>query len=161
MIMSRESSAKNSRRSNARLVAVQAIYQVNFVPQSASQVISEFHNYPYCDPTNSPTGDSTDKAFFSLLVGGVIQRLSEIDAMISSMLAAHDLDRLERVLAAILRVGTYELLDCADTPARVAINEYVNLTRAFFDGEQPSLANGVLDGLARELRPAEFSDAAS
>ena len=159
--MSRESSAKNNRRSIARLEAVQAIYQVNFVPRSASQVISEFHNYRNCGPTNSPTGDVTDKAFFSLLVSGVIQRSSEIDTMISSMLDTHDLDRLERVLAAILRVGTYELLGCTDTPARVVINEYVNLTRAFFDGEQPSLANGVLDGLARELRPAEFNDVAS
>ena len=159
--MSRESSVKNRRRSIARLVAVQAIYQVDFVPRSASQVISEFHNYHYYDPINSSTGDATDKAFFSLLVAGVIQRSSEIDTMISSMLAAHDLARLERVLAAILRVGAYELLDCTDTPARVVINEYVNLTRAFFDGEQPSLTNGVLDSLARELRPAEFNDVAS
>ena len=158
MIFSQKSSPKNSQRSMARLAAVQAIYQVNFVPRSASQLINEFHDYHYSGQTNRATGDVRDKTFFSFLVDGVIRRSSEIDKMISSMLAAHDLERLERVLAAILRVGAYELLDCVNTPAKVVINEYVNLAHAFFDGEQPSLANGVLDALARELRPAEFED---
>ena len=41
-------------------------------------------------------------------------------------------------------------------PARVIIDEYVGLAHAFFDGEQPNLANGILDNLAKKLRPEEF-----
>ena len=40
--------------------------------------------------------------------------------------------------------------------ARVIINEYVNLAHAFFDDQQPNLANGVIDGLARKIREKEF-----
>ena len=67
------------------------------------------------------------------------------------------LDRLELILAAILRLATCELLEFAEIPAKVIINEYVNLTNAFFDDQQPLLANGVIDGLARTIRENEFS----
>ena len=46
-------------------------------------------------------------------------------------------------------------------PARVVITEYVDVARAFFDADEPGLVNGVLDTVARESRPEEFSAAAS
>ena len=46
-----------------------------------------------------------------------------------------------------------------DIPARVIITEYVDVANAFFDGAQPGLVNGVLDTLARRLRPDEFGGA--
>ena len=63
------------------------------------------------------------------------------------------LERIDSVLRAILRAGTYELMARLDVPAPVVINEYVNLAHAFFDGKEPGFANAVLDTLVRRLRP--------
>jgi N utilization substance protein B len=66
------------------------------------------------------------------------------------------LDRLEVLLRAIMRAGAYELLARGGVPARVIINEYVDLAHAFFAGAEPRMVNGVLDRLARSLRPGEL-----
>ena len=76
------------------------------------------------------------------------------------------LERLESVLRAILRAGAYELLARPDVPAPVVISEYLEIGHAFFAGKEPGLVNGVLDRLARTLRPracggARDGDAAS
>ena len=65
-------------------------------------------------------------------------------------------ERLETVLRAILRAGAYELIVRLDVPARVAINEYVEIAHSFFGGREPNLVNGVLDKLAKERRQDEL-----
>ncbi|HMB47089.1 MAG TPA: transcription antitermination factor NusB, partial [Afifellaceae bacterium] len=57
---------------------------------------------------------------------------------------------------AILRCGVFELLERPDVPARVAINEYLDVTRAFFEDDEPGLVNAVLDTIGRSARPDEF-----
>ena len=52
-----------------------------------------------------------------------------------------------------MRAGAYELLARPDVPSRVAISEYLDIAHAFFAGKEPGLVNGVLDRLARTLRP--------
>ena len=59
----------------------------------------------------------------------------------------------------ILEAGVFELTERADVPPRVAINEYVNLAHAFFDGAEPGLVNGVLDAVAKSYRGEEMSRA--
>ena len=59
-------------------------------------------------------------------------------------------------MRAILRAGTFELMERPDVPARVAISEYVEVANAFFTEEEPKVVNGVLDKLARKLRASEF-----
>ena len=66
------------------------------------------------------------------------------------------LPRIDITLRAILRSGAYELKCRADVPARVVISEYVDVAKAFFDADVQGMVNGVLDALARVLRPAEF-----
>jgi len=58
----------------------------------------------------------------------------------------------------ILRAAGFELLDLADVPARVVISEYIDVAHAFFDGDEPKVINGVLDQLARKLRPGELPE---
>jgi N utilization substance protein B len=60
--------------------------------------------------------------------------------------------RLETILRAVLRAGTYELAHRRDVPPRVAISEYLAIAHAFFTGKEPGLVNGVLDRIARTLR---------
>ena len=66
------------------------------------------------------------------------------------------LARIDPVLRALLRAGAAELSMADGPPAKVVINEYLDVARGFFTGPEPGMANAVLDRLARLLRPAEF-----
>ena len=65
--------------------------------------------------------------------------------------------RIDSILRAILRSGVFELLERTDVPAKVVINEYIQVGHAFFAQDEPRVVNGVLDKLARRLRAAEFA----
>jgi transcription antitermination protein NusB len=56
-----------------------------------------------------------------------------------------------------MRAGIAELAMAGGAPAKVVINEYLDVARGFFSGAEPGLANAVLDRLARQLRPGEFA----
>ena len=62
------------------------------------------------------------------------------------------------MLRALLRAGCYELMSRPDIPARVVVSQYVDVASAFLEQEETSMANAVLDALARKLRAAEFTD---
>ena len=65
-------------------------------------------------------------------------------------------DRIDPVLRALFRAGGAELAG-ARTPPKVVITEYVRIAEAFFpDGREPKFVNGVLDHMARDLRPDAF-----
>lgn len=145
------------RRSAARLAAVQALYQCESSTQSAREIIDEFIAHRLGREIEGATYAEADTAFFADLVGGVSSRRDEIDALVAGSLTAEwSPERLDRTLRAVLRAGAYELLVRIDVPARVVINEYVDVAHAFFAGPEPGLVNGVLDDLGRKLRPTEL-----
>ena len=91
------------------------------------------------------------------LLRGVVRRQREIDPLVDDQLAiGWRLARVDSILRAILRAAVFELMERPDVPARVVINEYIELARDFFDDEEPRVVNGVLDKLARKLRVKEF-----
>ena len=81
--------------------------------------------------------------------------LGETLAQFSSRVVGNDFD--DGQCGAIIRAGAYEIMFKENVPAKVAINEYVNVASAFFDGEEQKFANAVLNNLARQRRPQEFS----
>jgi len=144
----------------ARLAAVQALYQVEATGQDPRAVIAEFRTHRLGAEIDGASYADADAAFFAELVTDTLARCDEVDRHIEAALSgAWTLARLESVLRAILRLGVRELLFCPEVPARVVIDEYVDLAHAFFDGGEPALVNGVLDKLAHELRDErDFSD---
>ena len=99
-----------------------------------------------------------DKIFLSELLHGVLRQQREIDPLIDGQLATGwRLARVDSTLRAILRAGVFELLERPEVPAKVVINEYIEIARAFFEQDEPRVVNGVLDKLARRLRSDEFS----
>ena len=77
----------------------------------------------------------------------------EIDRAIERKLAAGwTLARLDKPMKAILRCGTYELLARADVPTGAAISEYVDVAKAFYEQREAGFVNGLLDGLAKDVR---------
>ena len=85
----------------------------------------------------------------------------EIQKIGGALSAGWSIGRIERVSRAILVAGVFELLAREDVPAKVAINEYVEIAHAFYDDNEPGFVNSVLDRLARQLRPGEFESGAA
>lgn len=147
-----------NKRGVARLVAVQALYQMDVGRVTLPRVVAEFENFRLTEGVEGDALRPADKAFFRTLVAGVVSQQREIDPRIHETLpASWPLSRIDVTLRAILRCGVFELGHRPDIPARVVINEYVDVARAFFEGDEPRLVNGVLDRLAKDLRAAEFA----
>jgi N utilization substance protein B len=145
-------------RSAARLAAVQALYQIEQGGGSTTEVIEQFLRHRMGGEGGVEV--KHDTTLFSAIVRGVAERAADIDRMLASALAeGWTLERLEIVLRCVLRAGAYELMARERMPARAAINEYVELAHAFYSGAEPGMVNGILDRLARTLRPEEFAGA--
>ena len=145
-------------RSAARLAALQALYQLEITGNAPDDVIEEFieHRFGSTSGNNTP---KHDEAFFSDLVHGVLKHQVEIDRSIAKSLAqGWTLSRIDSILRALLRAASYELVARRDVPAKVVIDEYVELARDFFDGDEPGFVNAVLDRLAHRKRAAEFGE---
>ena len=96
--------------------------------------------------------EGADFAFLKNIVEGVVREQRSIDPKINDSLApGWSLSRLESIMRAMLRAGSYELMFRDDIPAKAVISEYVDVAHAFYDGDQPGFVNGVLDRLARSL----------
>jgi transcription antitermination protein NusB len=145
--------AATIKRSRARLAAVQALYQLDLSDVPAETVIAELRDR---GQDEEGLGD-TDDALFTDIVNGVVANRDRLDGLLREMLAPDwNVPRLEVVLRAVLRAGAYELLARLEVPARVVLNEYVDIAHAFFAGKEPKLVNGVLDRIGRRLRPGEL-----
>jgi len=144
-------------RHAARVAAVQASYQIDATGTPASRVLAEFVEHRFPSPEARSTYAGADRAFFSELVRGAADERSRLDEVIEGALAeGWSAERIDRVLRAILRCGAFEIVCRIDIPPRVAINEYVEVARAFFEGDEPGFVNGVLDTIARKTRAADM-----
>ena len=148
-------------RSQARLAAVQALYQMDLAETDLANVIDQFqaHRLGGEGDNGADTGAEADPEHFSRVLKGVVRRQREIDPMIDQQLAqGWRLTRIDSILRAILRAGAFELIELGDVPPRVIISEYIDVAHAFFEGDEPRVVNGVLDSLARKLRPGELPE---
>jgi len=154
--------AKATERSVARLAAVQALYQMELARTDVAAVVAEFNKHRFEEVLEDRTLAKADTLFFGELLHGVVRRQLEIDPILDQQLAAGwRLPRLDSILRACLRAAAFELIERSEVPARVVINEYIEVAHAFFEGDEPKVVNGVLDKLAKKLRPGEFPDAKS
>lgn len=150
--------ARSKARSAARLAAVQALYQQHMEGTALSRLLDEFHQHRLGRTIDEDAFDEAEYAdaevpFFDDIVRGVDARRDEIDAMVAGRLAAGwSIARLDKAMLQVLRAGTYELIARADIPVAVAISEYVDVAKAFFDDGQAKFVNGILDAVAKDAR---------
>ena len=146
-----------SARRAARLAAVQALYQIELGGESVELVLREFPERLIPNMFDEKGEAEVDRDFFAALVRGVAEKRAEIDAIIAKAMA-RDVGpaRLEPLLKVVMRAGAYELLARHDVPARVALAEHVAICHAFYGERETGLVNGVLDRVARTLRPEEM-----
>ncbi len=141
-----------ARRSTARLAAVQAVYARDM---AGGEVVAGMETF---DDRRDEKLAEPDEALRGFLVFGTQAEAELLDNMVRGGLSGEwSMERLEAVAKAILMVGAFELKARPETPARVAISEYVDIAHAFYSGPEPKMVNAVLDRLARVLRPEEFT----
>ncbi len=130
-----------SRRS-ARILALQALYQIDISGRNASDVlVFDWVDKHYDDNTID---------FARQLVNGTIGDLKRIDSHIKRQLEHWDLDRVSYVDRAILRFSTYSLFSQDDVPDTVIINEAIDIAKIFGTDDSYRFVNGVLDGIRKE-----------
>ena len=148
-------------RSVARLAAVQALYQADQTGIGVEPVIGEFVKHRFGEEVDGAQFVAADPQLFADIVRGASHRRTEVDGLLSSALdPKFPLERLEMLLRAILRAGAYEVFAHTDTHPRILISEYVDVAHAFFAGREPGMVNGVLDTVARKVRPEELAQPA-
>jgi N utilization substance protein B len=134
------------------------LYQIDLTGVAPKIAVAEYVQHYFGKEIDGDEYLPADEKLFREVVAGTLAQQAELDPLISKLLTADwPLDRLEMILRAILRAAAFELSARIDTPARVVITEYVDIAHAFFAGKEPGLINGVLDRLARQARPAEWS----
>ena len=168
MARSGKSKPAGRARTASRLAAVQALFQSDQIGDTAETVIDQFVRHRLGDlpgPDGATRGGFEDGRvpdalvpLFARIVRAAVTGQETIDRMIADTLPADwPLARLDPVLRAVLRAGAAELAMADGPPAKVVINEYLDVAHGFFSGEEPRMANGVLNRLARLLRPGDFA----
>jgi transcription antitermination protein NusB len=158
---------KSLKRSSARLAAIQALYEVELSGSNVDDVLISFLKTRW--DTHQEEGDENqdssplaepDRQLFTDLLRGVTKRHAELEGMLAGALSQDwSPDRLEALVRLILMTGIYELYIRHDVPPRVVITQYVDVAHAFFEGPEPGFVNGVLDRMAKTLRPDDFQKA--
>jgi len=157
MTDSSQSPVAPSRRHAARLSAVQALYQWQEGQHSPEEIIEQFVTVRTNEAGEAGMRRDADKPLFRDIIEGVAAHKDELQAVITAALS-HDWtwQRVDRLVRAMLLAGVYELKHRPDVPARVSINEYVEVAHAFYDQGEPTFVNSVLDRVAREVRSADL-----
>jgi N utilization substance protein B len=145
------------RRRAARLAAVQALYQMDVAGKGVVEAMAEFETFWIGKTVEEVDLPAADADHFRDVLSGVVREQRPVDRAVDDALSnGWPLKRIEAVLRQILRAGAYELMFRKDIPPKAIISEYVTVARAFYEGDEPGLANAVLDRLAREARPGEM-----
>jgi N utilization substance protein B len=139
-------------RRRARETALQILYQVDVQPElDVEAALSRFHHSFEKEDTEGADDEET-RAFAERLVRGVVEHWDEIDKRIVRASRNWRLERMGRVDRNLLRLAVYELRFCDDIPAKVAINEAIEVAKRFGAHETPAFVNGILDRVLEELQ---------
>jgi N utilization substance protein B len=134
-------------RTNARQAVVQALYQWQMTGQNLSYIEVQFHE--------DDRLKDVQKSYFTELFHGVPEHLDEIDQVLTQFVD-RQVDMIDPVERAILRLGTYELMFHLELPYRVIINESINLAKYFGADGSHRYVNGILDKIAQQKRAVEI-----
>ncbi len=142
------SRAQREVRHKGREAALQMLYQWEVGRLSMHEVRQTFWNH--VNGEHAPIEEDL-RMFATALAEGVAARVGEIDPIVADAAEHWRLDRMNVMDRLILRLAVYELLHEPETPAKVIINEALELAHAFSGDEAVRFVNGVLDAIRRRL----------
>jgi transcription antitermination protein NusB len=132
-----------TKRSRAREVALQLLFQRDHNPNVDRQTLERF--------VHARMRDASQRPFCLSLYDGVVAHLAEIDERLAAAAENWRLPRMATVDRNVLRLGAYELLFTPETPSAVALDEAIELARRYGSADSPSFVNGVLDKIRQAL----------
>ena len=137
-------------RRRARRTLLQALYAWQMTDADVDEIGEQF---------TPEQLKGADPVYLHECLRGVVNSVATLDPLFEPYLDRR-IDQLDYVERAILRAGSYEMKERLDVPARVVIDEWVELAKRFGAQESFRYVNGVLDRVARDLRTAELGDTA-
>lgn len=135
-----------SNRHLARTIAMQTLFEWDFKGKKPEQ-IDEIIRYNF----KSFAPEFNDHTFTEKIVKGVLKNIDEIDRYITKFAPEWPIDQITNVDRNILRVGVYELIFDPDVPAKVAINEAIEIAKTFGGEASGRFVNGVLGSLFKDV----------
>lgn len=149
--------SKRQMKSAARLYAVQALFQMEASDASMEDVREEFLAHRFGAVMEEGEYAEGNVDLFDTILKTAVTRQAKIDQLTHrGLVAKWPIARIDPTLRALFRAAGAELIG-NDTPPKVAINEYVDVAKAFFpEGKEAKFVNAVLDHMAREAKPEAF-----
>ena len=143
--MSDGTNVVSGRRHEARITALQALYEIDTTGHPAGEVLER-----YLGNAQMPAGT---RRFIESLVRGVLAECGQLDAIIARTAPTWPVPQLPAVDRTVLRMALWELVVERDVPVKAAINEAVELAKRFGSDNSGRFVNGVLGTVVSELRP--------
>lgn len=143
-----------AKRKAARLMAVQAVYQMAVNHKEAPFVVDEYLFLRTNMEVDGETMVEPDGALFKSIVMGVVDRKEDLTGIVNANRPQKEgqVYADEPLLMAVLLCGAFELLSHQDIDPPIIISSYIDVAKAFFSGHEPGLINGVLDSVRKITR---------
>jgi N utilization substance protein B len=139
-------------RRRAREYALQVLFSLDVNEGiSLAQALAHFWR-DFKDSDEAEDRDPQVVTFAESLVRGTVDNLKEIDDVVQRASKNWRLERMARVDRNVLRLATYELRFEPDVPAKVVINEAIEVAKRYGAAESPAFVNGLLDRISQELK---------
>tara|TARA_B100002019_G_C21090573_1_gene508426 strand:- start:160 stop:615 length:456 start_codon:yes stop_codon:yes gene_type:complete len=149
-------SDNHNKKSSARLFAVQILFEMEINGKKINSILERLTDEYLIEISRLNKTEKADKNHLIKILKGVTKNQKDIDLNINDNLIGWSLSRIDSVSRAILRSALYELRECNDIPVKVVINEYIEISKSFFEGDEPNFINGILDKISKIYRPNEF-----
>lgn len=140
---------------SARLCAVQALYQVMQNKQPIKDVANEFIERRLDAEINGEKLLTPDPVVFKAILCGVDEYFLELETIVIAHFQQGKEDgnkSIEPLLKAVLLCAAYELFSRQDIDSPIIINDYLNVTHAFYEQGEVSLVNGIIDAISKSVR---------
>jgi transcription antitermination protein NusB len=146
-------------RRRGREVALQVLYQLDVQEQLSDDAALALFWRSFATRDEEPVSSEKDerddddesRSFAEALVRGVRAELAAIDALLARASRNWRVERMARVDRNLLRLAVWELKWSKDVPAKVAINEAIEIAKRYGTAESPAFVNGILDRCLEEI----------
>lgn len=137
----------------ARTIALQTLFEWDF-KGAKKENLDEIVKYNY----SAFAPELGDHSFTDKIINGVVEHMGEIDGYIRKFAPEWPLEQITNIDRNILRIGIYELVLDRDIPSKVAINEAIEIAKAFGGESSGKFVNGVLGSIYKEIGPQQKSE---
>nr|B8DJF1.1 RecName: Full=Transcription antitermination protein NusB; AltName: Full=Antitermination factor NusB [Nitratidesulfovibrio vulgaris str. 'Miyazaki F'] len=156
---------KKPTRRSERALAFQVLYGLSFTPATSEGALraayaaspdvadrnAEDEKADRQAPATAPQGYAWE------VIHGVWKTQAELDEAVSGFSQNWRVERMGRVELTLLRIAVYEMLFRDDVPAKVAMNEAIELSKQFGDDNSRGFINGILDAVARAVESGRLT----